>query len=189
MRKLYLSIYILGVLMFFLSFFGNTIPSQMTAGSKGSEVEIWEPAPFRHVYLVLDPLLETYELVNVINLPSKYTHEKDVYRYEDYLNNAVKRVVCSIPASIGWLTIIISVFLIRKIWKQTIKRKATRYLLRAGSIFILLAVPILAFNFYKGATTREIYFHLGTAAYLIVFSYLFIGVSLICLTLNKKELS
>ncbi len=189
MRKIYLSIYLLGVLLFVLSFFGNTIPSQMTLGSDGSEVKVWEPALLRHAQIVLDPLFETNELANVIKYPSKYTDERDVYRYEDYLHQAVKKVVRSIPLSIGWLTIVISIFLIRKIWKQTIKRKATRYFLRTGSVFILLAVPILAFGFYQDATLYKPYFHLGTAAYLIVISYLLIGISLIGLTSSKKELS
>jgi hypothetical protein len=157
--------------------------------SIGREVEIWESAPLRHSHLVLDPLFEATELVNVINVPSKYSHEKDVYRYEDYLSQAIKRVFYSIPVSIGWLTIIISIFLIRKIWKQTINRKVIRYFLRTGSIFMLIAVPILAFDFYNHATTYKSYFHLGIAAYFIFFSYLFIGVSLISLTLSKKELS
>ena len=54
---------------------------------------------------------------------------------------------------------------------------------------MLIAVPLLVFDFYNQANTYKPYFHLGIAAYLIVFSYLLIGISLISLTLSKKELS
>jgi hypothetical protein len=54
---------------------------------------------------------------------------------------------------------------------------------------MLIAVPLLLFDFYNQATIYKPYFHLGIAAYLIAFSYLFVGISLFSLTRNRKELS
>lgn len=111
MRKVYFAIYILGILMFFLSFFGNTTPHSAKQGDP-SKIEDWYSGKLAHIHMALDPLFETNELVNVINVPYKYTNEFDVYSYEDYLTQAVIKLLRPIPISIGWFTIVLSIFFI-----------------------------------------------------------------------------
>lgn len=157
--------------------------------SDGSEVNVWETGKVRHLNLALDPFIEGLEIRNILYVPERCGYGQMGDGYEQCVKETVKRFFYSIPVFIGWFAIIISFFLIRKIWKQTINRSVVRYFLKIGSIFMLIAVPLLLFDFYNQATIYKPYFHLGIAAYLIVFSYLFVGVSLIGLTLSKKELS
>ena len=157
--------------------------------SNGSEVKVWEPAPIRHLHLALDPFIEGLDVRNIFYVQDRCGYGQMGDGYEQCVKETVKRFFYSIPISIGWFAIIISIFLIRKIWKQPINRSVVRYFLKIGSILMLIAVPLLVFEFYNQATIYKPYFHLGIAAYLLVFAYLFIGISLIGLTLSKKELS
>jgi hypothetical protein len=187
MRKLYLSVYVLGILLFALSFFGKTVPVQMT-DSNGSEVKVWETGRYKHLHLALDPLIEAVEIVNVINVPDRYGYGGKGDGYEYYRNQTIKRFFFSIPVSIGWFTIALSIFLIWKIWKQTINQSKIRHFIKIGSVFILISVPLLIFDFYKHSTTYNPHIHLEMAAYFIIFAYLFIGLSLLSFSINKNEL-
>jgi hypothetical protein len=182
MRKVFFSIYILGLLCFFASFFGNVTPSEMTT-SEGSEVENWETGKTAHFHLAINPLLASANLLDVISHSSGYEHELKGDGYESYLIESIKRFFLSIPVSIGWFTIFASILLI---WTQKITKSKLRYLLKAGSLFMLLAVPILAIDFYGKATTYKPYFHLGTGAYFIVATYLLIGIALLRLIKSEK---
>lgn len=184
MRTIHSVIYLSGVLLFFLSFFGNTFPIKMT-DSNGSEVEIWETGKFRHSHLALDPLLEANELVNVINVPSRYGYGQNGDGYDDYLNQTVKRFFYSIPISVGWFTILLSILFVRQIWTQKTKHGKAQYLVIAGSVFTLIAVPLLVVEFYNRAITYESYFHLGAGAYLMVLAYLLVGIALLSTNLSE----
>lgn len=186
MRKLYLSIYLLGLLLFFSSIFGNVTPTEMTNNSVGREVKTWEPGILRHSHLALDPLLEAIELMNVINVPSKYGYGGNGDGYEWYLKQTIKRFFYSIPVCIGWITILVSILSIWQIWKQTINQSKLKCFVKVGSIFMLLAVPLLANDFYDHAITQERYFHLGMGAYFIVSAYLLIGIALLKLLEAKR---
>ena len=87
MRKIYLSFYLLGVLLFFLSFFGNIIPREI---NDGKEVRVWETGQVRHLHLALDPLIETVNLINAVNVPDKYGAGERGDGYEWYLSQTVK---------------------------------------------------------------------------------------------------
>lgn len=178
MRKVFFAVYVLGLLMFILSFFGNATPHSAKQGDR-SVIEDWYSGRFAHIQMVLDPLVEGIELFNVINLLSKYTNEKDVYTYKDYLTQAVIRVLRSIPISIGWFTIALSIFFIRKLFTKDAKPGKFKYLVLIGSICLLISVPLLAYNFYYRAMIWKPYFHLGASAYLIVLAYLFVGIALL----------
>lgn len=188
MRKVYFAIYVLGLLMFILSFFGNATPHSAKQGDP-SVIEDWYSGRFAHIQMILDPLVEGIELFNVINLPSKYTNEKDVYRYEDYLTQAIVRLLRSIPISIGWFTIVLSIFFIRKLFRKELKPGKFKYLVFIGSICLLISVPLLTHNFYNWATIWKPYFHLGSSVYLIVLAYLFIGIALLqsCFSQHIKK--
>ncbi len=188
MSKIYFAIYILGLLMFFLSFLGDTTPHVMT-DSSGVKVETWYSGRVVHIQMVLDPLVEGIELFNVINLPSKYTNEFDVYTYEDYLTQAVTRFLRSIPISIGWFTIVLSIFFIWKLFTKEAKLGKFKYPVLIGCICLLISVPLLAYNFYYWATVYKPYFHLGASSYLIVFAYLFVGIALLrsCFSQHIKK--
>jgi hypothetical protein len=178
MSKIYFAIYILGILMFFLSFFGNTTPHSAKEGDR-SVIGDWYSGDLAHIQMALDPLVEGIELFNVINLPSKYTNEFDVYTYKDYLTQAVLRLLRSIPISIGWFTIVLSIFFTWKLFTKEAKSGKFKYLVLIGGICLLISVPLLAYNFYYWATIWKPYFHLGASAYLIVFAYLFVGIALL----------
>jgi hypothetical protein len=182
MRKVFFSIYILGLLCFFASFLGNVTPSEMTT-SEGSEVENWETGKTAHFHLAINPLLAAANLLDVISHSSGYEYELKGDGYESYLIENIKRFFLSTPVSIGWFTIFASILLI---WTQKITKSKLRYFLKAGSLFMLLAAPILAIDFYGKATTYKPYFHLGTGAYFIVAAYLLIGIALLKLIKSEK---
>lgn len=184
MRKIYLSFYLFGVLLFFLSFFGNIVPRETF---DGKEVRAWETGAVRHIHLALDPLMEAVNFINAMNVPEKYGYGGRGDGYEWYLNQTVKNFFYSIPVSIGWFTILFSVLLIRQAWTQKIKQSKVKYFLIAGSLFMLIAVPLLIFDFYNHAVTYQPYFHLGMGAYFIVFAYLLVSTTLLAVVLSKKE--
>jgi hypothetical protein len=185
MRKVFFSFYLFGLLFFFASFFANVTPSEMTT-SEGSEVENWETGKTAHFHLAINPLLAVANLLDVISHSSGYEHELKGDGYESYLIENIKRFFLSIPVSIGWFTIFASILLIWHIWTQKITKSKLRYFLKAGSVFMLLAAPILAIDFYGKATTYKPYFHLGTGAYFIVAAYLLIGTALLKLIKSEK---
>lgn len=184
MRKIYLSFYLFGVLLFFSSFFCNTVPREISDGQK---VKAWETGTVRHIHLALNPLMEAVNFINAMNVPEKYGYGERGDGYDWYLNETVKKFFYSIPISVGWFTILFSILMIRQIWTQKILQSRVKYFVIAGSISMLIAVPLLTFDFYNHATTFQPYFYLGIGAYFIVFAYLLVSISLLGMILSKHR--
>ncbi len=185
MRKILFSLYLLGLLLFFSSFFGNTTPSEMTT-AEGSEVKNWETGKTTHFRLAAYPLVSFAMFIDVILDSSDFEHGQKGDGYRDYLIVTAKRFFLSIPVSVGWFTILASILLIWHIRTQKITKSKLRYFLKAGSFFMPVASVILAINFYNEATLYNPYFHLGIGAYLIVAAYLLIGITLLKLAESEK---
>jgi hypothetical protein len=185
MKKTLFSLYFLGLLLFFSSFFCNTTPSEMIT-SEGSEVKTWETGKTKHFRLAFEPLLTVANLLDAISDSSDFEDGLRGDGYQSYLTETVKKFFLSIPVSVGWFTILASILLIRQIRTQKTAKSKLRYFLKAGSLFMLAASPILAINFYNEATLYKPYFHLGTGAYLITAAYLLIGITLLKSTKAEK---
>jgi hypothetical protein len=180
-----LLLYLIGLMLFFASFFAPSVPVQMTSG-EGRDAVRWESSTVTHIRLLAEPLRRVCDFVEALIDPSGYGYGQAGDEYESYVTETSYRFLYSIPASIGWLVIWASILLIRQLWHQSISHGPLQCIMTAGSIITLSAVPLLAIDFYKHATIYEGYFHLGVGAYLIVAAYLFTGIGILLMLLRNR---
>jgi hypothetical protein len=170
-------IFFAGLLCFAASFFAPSTPQEMTSPT-GKSVERWNPPSHTHFVLALEPILRFLDVI---------TAEKDAdapdgkldEAFNEWRGNAVWRAVYSIPAACGWFTIYISLLVVPLAWRQPRISTPLKRGLRGMGILLLTAVPLLARDFYRDATTSQGHFHLGAGAYLILAAYASVGASLV----------
>ncbi len=180
MKKLGLFLYLFGVALFVGSYFGKTIPTEMFS-SEGREVKTWEKGASRHFILATEPLAEAVEIIDSINVPEHGEFQNQ------FIWERIGKLLYSIPACVGWWTILFSLLLIYPFSKNFSRNKILKFSATTGGIFMLIAVPLLAFKFYRAATVYEPYFHLSAAAYLIGGAYLLIGTGILLLLKTNGE--
>lgn len=184
------SIYFCGLIIFFTSFFSYTAPREMIGHSEGREVKTWESSLQSHLTLAFEPFGRAVDFVNATNNPSAYGSEERGDGYDYFVKELVYRFFYSVPSFIGWWTIWLSILLSYWLVRGKLQNRVLNFLLTVGSFFMLIAVPLLAYEFYVDATVYKPYFHLGIGAYLIVGAYFLIGMSILLLlgtTTTKKS--
>ena len=155
----------------------------MVKEGRGKTVKTWKTGKTNHFNLALEPFGRSLEIINAIRVP-KYGYWQDQYDEEQ-----IKLLLFSIPACFGWWTIWLSAALWYPLSRGSLRNKTLTLLLKTGSIFMLIAVPLLCFDFYKSGISyfyeSEVdygrYFHIGVGAYLIVASYLLTGIGVLFL--------
>ena len=166
-------IYICGLASFFASFFSAITPQKMTS-SEGEEVELWMSPVATHLSLALEPFSQTFGYFSGNPYPESHGDGFEATRREN-----LRRSFYSFPASCGWFGIVLSVVIMPLTWIRPVTNAKLRLGLQAAGAVIVGAVPLLALDFYRDATVYRGHFHLGLGAYLIVASYLLIGISLL----------
>lgn len=168
--------YMVGILFFVISFLFPATPQKMTSHI-GKEVEIWESTSYKHIEIASEPVVRILRYVFNKKHPDDLTG--DAYAFEQAEN--IKRVFYSMPASFAWWAIIISVIATihpNKNKKHKDKKRSLQYLINISILCTLFAIPLLAIDFYRDATTYHGYFHLGLGPIMIILSYFFTGISL-----------
>jgi hypothetical protein len=173
--------YLLGLALFVVSVFFKTLPTRMTSPD-GQAVAAWSAAQSTHLRLALNPLLHGLTYLDAALLePEDYGYgQGGGDGYESYCADTLKAFIFSIPVSIAWFMALGSLFC----WMS--KTIFSWRVMALGGVALLVAVPILVSDFYRDATSYQGYFHLGLGVYLIVASFLMLGVGLLLLVAHTR---
>ena len=174
------ALYIVGLICFWGSFFGSTTPQKMTSSS-GEEVEVWTQPSHTHFVLAAEPVLRLFDYSTMRRDP-----EANGDGFEVAQSEAISRAIYSIPGSVGWIVIAISVLFVPSAWLESSPSKILTRGSRIAGILLLLAAPLVAHDFYRSSPTYEAYFHVASGAYLIVAGYLLVGAGLLGQSLPKR---
>ena len=168
------SCYFLGLGCLLISLFFPATAQQMVSDG---EVKYWESPARTHFFLALGPLTNTMELISVVLDPGEYGVSSDDLGYASMLDERTKTLFCSIPVSVSWFAVWLTLFL---------RKRMSPFILRVGGFSMLFTAAILSVDYHALATIYPGYFHLGLGAYFIVGSFLLSGIGL--LTLPRYEI-
>lgn len=176
---------LIGVIFFVASFFYPATANRMTS-SAGEQVKEWLPPFNTHLRLALEPLERVARIVDASVNPGRYGIDERGDGYEYFIKDNIFRFFYSIPVSFGWFAVLFSILFVFILPDSRLKKRSA---LIAGAFMTLIAVPLLAGDFYRHATTYKPYFHLGMSAYFIVLSYLLTGIGFLLTfrAIDKKE--
>jgi len=181
MNRMTKSIYLAGWLCFVGSFFWPATADQMT-GQFGENVKVWCSPGGTHLKLALEPVAQVWECIFCEVPPDAHGDSR-----EDCQRAYLGQALYFLPASCGWFSIWLSVVLMPWFWIRPIVNGRVRRFLWIAGVVMLVAVPLLAREYYHWATVYKGYFHLGLGAYLVVLAYVCIGSSLLRQFAGKQQ--
>ena len=168
-------IYGAGLACFFLSFFFPATPAQVS-NPNYDRVKVWASPLETHFNLALEPLGSAIDYFS--NDIKTYGGPDGLAQENFKLDQSRKlwRFFYSLPASVGWFSIWISLAASVYLRKGGKSAYIYRYFKWAGTVLLGTAL-LISLDFYQVATLWKGHFFLGLGAYFIVSAYALLGVS------------